>query len=150
MNCIRALGFLVISSAVISGCGDSSLAPRMDLARARGTWERANIDTYVYVVRRSCECLPAAIGPVEVEVVNGVVQSRTYADGTPVNAVHADGFPDVPGLFAMIGDALSQRPARVHIEYDGAYGFPKEVFIDFSAAVADEEMVYSTALTNRE
>lgn len=146
MNRIRTLGVIAVSSAVISSCGGDTLAPRMDLVRARTAWERANLDTYVFVVRRSCECLPAGIGPVEVEVVNDVVRSRTYMDGTPVSAETADVFPDVPGLFAMIEEALSQRPARVHIEYDAAYGFPKAVFVDFSTAIADEEMSYSTTL----
>ena len=147
MSSTRTLAVIIISSAAIVGCGGEMLAPRMDLARARTTWERASLDSYVYVVRRSCECLPLGMGPVEVEVISGVVTSRRYFDGTAVHPDNAAVFPDVPGMFALIEDALNRHPAHVRVEYDSRYGFPREVFVDFSTSIADEEMSYSTSLT---
>ena len=147
MSRVRTLAVIAIANIVIgaSGCGDA-VAPRVELERARVTWARANIDTYVFVVRRTCECLPAGSGPVEVDVRNGAVQSRTYLDGTQVRPEIAHVFPDVPGLFAMIEDAMNRRPDRMSVEYDAHSGFPKEVFVDFSASVGDDEMIYSTSL----
>jgi hypothetical protein len=100
----------------------------------------------VFTVHRACFCGAEGIGPVRVEVVDGIIQSRTYLDGSPVPSNLEAVFPDVPGLFAMIVETMTRRPAHLSVDYDPQYGFPTKVIVDLSSSVADDEVTYTTSL----
>src|SRR5687768_13279081 len=107
---------------VVIACADGT-APMTELVQAQKRWAEHGPAWYVLTVQRSCFCALESLGPVRVEVVNGVVQSRTYLDGTPVDSRFADSFPDVPGLFAMVLRTISRSPAHLAVEYDALFGF---------------------------
>lgn len=129
----------------VAACGDG-LAPLSELARAELRWGRTGTNSYTVDVTRSCYCLPESVGPVTVSVRNGTVESRTFSDGSAVPADLHDSFPDVPGLFALIADAL-RGGAHVSASYHPVHGAPTEVFIDYEAQMADDEVFYSAAVS---
>lgn len=137
---------LLFALLVSAACGDA-LAPAIRVQEQRAKWENADIATYILTVRRSCECLhPEMTGPVVVSVRDGVIESRVYEDGTPVPSQYASSFPDVPGLFAIIEDAIQRNAARLNATYHPAYGVPLSFFIDYNAGTVDDEVGYTVSL----
>lgn len=132
-------------------CGeDESQGERAALERARSRWEAGSVADYRLTLSHDCFCAPEARGPVVVRVERGAVTSRTYRDtGLPVGAEHERLFPDVDGLFAFIEEALDQEPSMFRARYDPATGHPLEVWVDYSAGIADEERGYTVQALER-
>ena len=64
-----------------------------------------------------------------------------YVDGgAQVSAQLADLFPDIPGLFAIIADAIARNPFDMAVTYDPTTGVPVDVWIDYVQNIADEEL----------
>ena len=127
---------------VVSACSSTS-GPAAEFAAARQRWNERGPTSYVVTVRRSCECLPEAAGPVAVTVRAGAVQSRVYtASGNAVSAQFQELFPTVDGLFALIESARRQKVHQLIVEYDDAMGYPVRVSIDFDRNHVDDEVSY--------
>ncbi|HEY7530014.1 MAG TPA: DUF6174 domain-containing protein [Gemmatimonadota bacterium] len=139
---ILALALSLTLVSCSDGAGPGSRRPTSgELAQQRELWGERGIEDYVLTVRRVCECLPEAIGPVEVRVRDGVAVSRTYrATGLPVDPPHADLFPTVEGLFDAVEDGIRRDAERLEVEY-APLGFPSRVLIDVRRLVGDDEMV---------
>ena len=130
------------AALVLSSCSDGT-GVTLELLRNKALWSDANLTSYTVMVTRRCFCLPESIGPVAVTVVNGQVHSRVYADGSgPVPAQYADLFPAVPGLFTFVESSMRLDPSQMRVEYHPELGYPTDVYVDFDARVADEEMGY--------
>lgn len=113
---------------------------RKQLRRNRRLWRRQRIFNYRYTLSRGCFCLPEARGPVVIEVRNGVTTSITDANtGEEVNAELFARYNTIPKLFHLIRDAIAQRAFRIDVEYDGIFGYPTDISIDYNAMIADEE-----------
>jgi hypothetical protein len=128
---------LTAGAVVLSGatCNSGSTAPPTDLAQARARWARVGPTAYQYTIFRACECTAEMSGPAVVTVRNGVVQSRVYAQsGAAVPAQLADAFPAVEGLFALVDDAIRNNTTPLVVQYDAAFGYPKEIAIGNRAA----------------
>ena len=135
------------ATLVLTGCGDG-LGPSVQLMENRVKWQQSGIETYELVVSRGCECLsPEMTGPVRVAVRNGVIESRTYMDGTPVPANHGETFPDVPGLFALIQDAIDRNSAELTVRYHPTHGVPTRIFVDYHPTYVDDEIVHTISFT---
>ena len=138
----RVFSFILIAA---TACGDG-IGPVNDLARAESRWREHGTDTYTLALTRSCFCAEGAVGLVTVSVRNGVVESRRYSDESPVPTDLQGAWPDVPGLFALIGDAL-RRDADISVTYHPVHGAPTEVAIDYEPRMVDDEMFYSAAVS---
>lgn len=131
-------------------CGDG-LAPEVQLQVHRERWQRAGIETYTLVVSRGCECLvPEMTGPVRVSVRSGAIESRTYQNGTAIPGQYASLFPDVPGLFEIIEQAIEQRVAELTVTYHPTYGVPLQFFIDTDPVGVDDEVAYTVVFDLQE
>jgi hypothetical protein len=131
---------------------------RSGLALARLRWSMAVPSDYAYVVRRSCECLPAATRPMRVVVrMSGqgpgrveAVESVQYADdGVAVPAPYAAYAPSVAGLFDLIGEAIARDAAVVRADYDGRTGLPTRIYVDWDPQMADDEVFYEASQLER-
>jgi hypothetical protein len=122
-------------------CGDS-VGPLSELARAEMRWRQSDVHTYSLALNRSCFCSEEGTGLVTISVRNGVAESRIYADGSPVPENLYGAFPDVSGLFALIGDAI-RGGGHVTVTYHPVLGAPTEVAIDFYPGAVDDEVYYS-------
>lgn len=137
---------LLIALLVLTACGgDGFLAGTrfaFDLRTARARWENSGIDSYEITVRRICFCL--LTDPVRIVVEDGVVVSRTVmTTGQPLTTGQAEYYPEVPGLFAIVEDAIREADT-VNSAFDPTYGFPTLISIDWAADYADDEVTYQT------
>ena len=129
------LGFLAIVA-----CDDDPVSP-FGLFAARARWERANIDSYEMTVRRQCGECPV-FNPVRLTISGGVIVSRVdVVTGDPVSPQLADLFPDVPGLFALVDQAVA-KAHDLRVTYHRTYGFPTVISIDWVLEHADDEIAY--------
>jgi len=147
--------------AACSACGGTPAGPathtpaaataaRGELDAARARWRARGPAAYSVVVSRACECLPEATRPALLVVrrtdggAGEVVESATYADnGAAVPAEYAAYFYAVEGMFKLVADALSAGADQVSVEYDAELGYPRRVYIDYDAVMADEEAIYA-------
>jgi hypothetical protein len=130
-------------------------SPRRELvARVRAAeqrWHELRPATYVMVQERLCYCLPEARGPVRMEVtrlqggdpapLEWISSLRYVANDSVVQAPYYHGFHTVWRLFQPLYVAVA-RADSVTVEFDAALGYPRSVFIDWSAGLADDEVHY--------
>ena len=125
--------------------GDGFLAtmrPITSLGAARARWDGAGVDSYEITVRRLCFCF--LTDPVRIVVENGVVVSRTVTTtGQPLATREAEYYPDVPGLFAIVQEAIREAD-DLDTAFDATYGFPTLISIDWAEDYVDDEVVYQT------
>jgi uncharacterized protein DUF6174 len=134
------VGGLAVTAVV--ACADQAPGTPIDhLADAMVAWEQRGPDSYTYAIERQCFCTTEARGPVRVTVVNGVVVGRVYVDsGLALTGEAQNWFPDVAGLFEVIGDAINQGAHQLTVTYDADTGVPLDLWIDYEENVADEEL----------
>lgn len=139
---------VVVAVSLLSACdaitGPSDLrSEQRDLDRAWRIWSSTYIDDYEYVVRHDCYCQLGGVN-VRVTVHNRYVVSREI-DGTStsVPGSSAYNYPTIDGLFSIIQDAIDTRARRVDGRYDNAYGFPTDVWIDYSYGGSNDTERYT-------
>jgi hypothetical protein len=130
---------------VLVAAGCSSLAGNDDsdgaelLAVSRNQWELAAIDDYEFVVENRCFCMLGG-RPVRVVVRDGSIVSLTVlSTGEPVEEQFAGAYRTIDGLFDVVRDARERDAYAMQVRYDDVYGYPDDVFIDYSDRMADEE-----------
>jgi len=114
--------------------------PQNALTQSRAMWTAAGIQHYRYTLQREAFAPPALTDPVVVEVLNGVVVSRTYAaTGQPAPGSYVTWWPSIDGLFDIVANAYANGDAHVVVQYHPTLGFP--VFGDFdpNLGLADDE-----------
>lgn len=128
----------------VNGCRSTVTGPKSELEEARARWSMIAPAAYTVVVSRSCECLPAAYGPVLVTVRNGVAQSRQYTQtGGAVTTTRDDWFPTIEKLFSIIDAAIRDGIQPLDVTYDPTYGYPTRVFIGETASDGGEAYLAS-------
>ncbi len=107
-------------------------------------WLEHKIESYSIIFKRSCFCIPKVTYPARVEVEqSGDVQitHATYTkSGEPVPPEYLDSFLSIEETFELIGEAIKEKADIIRVSYDSQYGFPTEVFIDYSEIIADDEL----------
>ena len=68
------------------------------------------------------------------------------ADGSPLPADRWGAFRTIPELLALARSIDPTHVASFHVEYDPRYGYPRSIYVDPSAQIADEEYGYETAI----
>ena len=134
----------VLGGLLLAACSDATgpSDPLTLLSQNMTLWNQRGLPSYQFTIQRVCECIPEQMGPVVVEVRNGVVQQRRYQTGTAVSPQFDDLFRPVPGLFELIHDAIHFPVAALAVRYDRFYGFPESIQIDWVAGEADDEVSY--------
>lgn len=128
-----------------AGCGLFGPGSQMgQLNEARDRWKSQGFTDYQITVDRSCFCVREATGEVYMVVRNAAVAYRTYVStGQPVAAQWAELFPDIPGLFRVIEDAIHDADDLV-VRYHPRLGYPESISIDFVVNAIDDEVAYTT------
>ena len=146
---VTRLAALAVAALAASGatCEDGGTGPDAELiaelSAARARWEAQGYTDYTLTLRHDCFCGETHRGPVVVSVRSDQIVTRVYqSTGEPVPTDPARFFPDVEGLFAFIAQSLTQHPAQIRAEFHPELGYPTEIFVDFSANIADEERGY--------
>ncbi len=132
-----------VAALLIGGCrsafGGEEDPGRQQFRAAKAQWEAAGVTSYSFIVANSCFC--AMVGKeVQVRVDDGVITSLTLVeDSTPVPAQYVSQYRTLDALFDLIEDALNRDAVYLEVQYDFAYGFPLQGYIDYSARTVDEE-----------
>jgi hypothetical protein len=132
---------------LLTACGDllgveGGDAPQDRLDAAEWKWDHAGIDDYVFTLRIGCFCG----GPdrVSITVQNDVVvEVRTIPEGVLVPAT--SGYPTIRELFAILRDAIDLPAADVDADYHDGLGYPREIWVDWHASTADDEVSYEVS-----
>lgn len=134
----------LLLAMLAAGCGLSTPPGEVDLWRANyNKWNSVGPASYDVVVQKTCQC-PANAMAVRVEVRNKVVTARIdVATGNPVPADLASHFPDVPGLFAIIKQAIDQDWFAHEAGYDGLDGHPIQANLDKDGGRIDDNLYFS-------
>ncbi len=123
--------------AVLAGCVEQA-ENRSSLDEARERWDSAGLDNYVYTFANQCEC----DGPYEftVTVINGEVDQVDYepSEYDSQEAIDAAG-KTIEDWFSEIEEALAANPDDTSIAYDGEFGYPTDISVDYDRGMADEE-----------
>jgi hypothetical protein len=135
-------GVAVALSVFLAGCGGGSHAAVQQTSReaALSYWQQAGLTSYRYTLRRVCFCLPE--GPMQITVQGGVVSSIVDTiSGLPVNPSWLGHLGTIDSLLALAAQA-ERTAAVMSAHYDPTWGYPTDLYIDWLAAVADDEISY--------
>ena len=135
---------LLLIAVLLAGCDSATSANELDqLAVARARWLAQGGDAYTYLLTRECLCVLSG-REVSVSVVNGQVVSATDPSSQlAVESALLSYLQTVPDLFDLIDDAILRDVAAFMVTYDATYGYPTRIEIDYSAAVADDEISFT-------
>lgn len=104
------------------------------LDAARSTWRAQKVADYRIRVALSCFCPEDIRRPV----------TLTIRGGKPLKAPeHLRDVASVTRLFRTVQAAIDDKVAMLDVRYDTRRGFPRQVSIDRSRMIADEESYYA-------
>lgn len=141
VTALAAFAVLAIAAAPASAAAPSvaSEAPdphiadgtaQRDLDAAREQWKAFGVRSYRMRVSLSCFCSRQVTAP----------RTLTVRDGRPVRPPrHLRRYATAARLFARVQEAIDGRAATLTVSY-GPHGLPREIYVDRSHAIADEEM----------
>jgi len=138
---LDVLAFVVLLA--LSGCNDvlAPGSPRSELDTNRQKWRGRGYTDYAFTLRVGCFCVET--GPLRVTVVNDSVVSvvRVSTGETIARA----GTPTVNKLFDLIENAIARPADDLRVTYDAELGFPREIYVDGSFRIADDETTYTVS-----
>ncbi|MEW5928026.1 MAG: DUF6174 domain-containing protein [Gemmatimonadota bacterium] len=146
----RILLALAPLALALQGCSLDPSGPadaRGNLRAARAAWERQGIDSYRYVIHKSCgECLPESVAPALVEVRDGSTVSVVAATSArQIRPEFYQQYDTVEELFDLIAAAIEQDPYRFGARYDSRRGYPLEFSVDYDRDAVDDEAGFAVA-----
>ena len=131
----------------------SSGGPKFDDAQAeldtnRTLWGQTRANDYTYEYHVDCECSDNFGQTVKVTVSNGNVVSVVYAElgeygklGDPPVVAGSPRYHTISGLFDLIEAAIRQEPDQLIVRYDGEFGYPTNIEIDYLIEATDDEYI---------
>lgn len=134
-------------AALSAACGVNQTSPEsvgdIKWTENHDKWLAQGLTSYDMEMRAECYC-GAPYSTVLVVVRNGEVQSRTVlATGDPVEATYVRWFPDVPGLYGVVRDALDRKATYVGVRYDKVYFYPSFVQVDYGGGNFGDKFSYA-------
>lgn len=116
---------------------------RTELGDAEAIWYASGVTEYELAVERYCFC--PEVGEAVVTVRGGFDNVVRPTSGDP-DVLDRDAYPDVPGLFAIVRDALARDAHFLRVAYHPTLGYPTEVTVDYRDEIADDEVGYRASL----
>lgn len=142
MTRVHGILATLLLSLFVGACSDE-VAGYDALLRNRALWESKNIESYEYNFQWVCFCLVERTMPVRITVErNRITRVMAMEENRDLDRKQFSEYRTIDGLFDLITDAY-QRAEDVRVEYDGAYGYPTSVYIDYQRILADEELGFS-------
>ncbi len=135
----RIAGVLLLVS-LVGGCQLFTGPDEPDrLEEARELWARVGPSDYSYDFTPQCFC-PLGGQRIRVTVDDGVVSAaRLASNDSPLTPSELSSVLTIPELFDLIEDAIDRKADRIEASYDGTYGYPVHVGIDYVRTAIDDE-----------
>jgi len=138
----RLLAASLLLAAGCTGGEDFDIA-NTAYQKAVQRWTQNGPDSYSFVFTQSCACAGPKTG-VRIVVRNNVVESRTVVDtGLPLEPQFNTRFPAMPGIFAIVADALSRGIFYIQADYEAEYGYPYNIVIDEDGVNLADNQTYT-------
>lgn len=150
---------LVWLAMILAACSSPTEAERLlaRAERAEALWLETRPVEYEARQSRICECLPAATGPVRLQVTRSAgseaptdtetLMGGTYTQsGEPVPAQFLQHFLTAQELFDLVREGVEERAFSVEATFDQELGYPRSVSVDWDEQIADEESIYQMEL----
>lgn len=120
-----------------------SLTETADFDHGRNKWmSRGPAMHYKFTFEREFMGPEDLKGPFEVTVVDGVVTQVEYAreewQEIVVSEIDLSQIPTIEGLFDFISDSMEKPDDLVHVMYDAATGYPKQIHVEYDGEDEDE------------
>jgi hypothetical protein len=110
------------------------------IAEPAARWRAYGLKNYTIEQKRLCFCaFPHGFVKLVVKD-NKIVAGLDLANGQPVPAEILQYYQTVDSLFVWIEEMKALNPARLEIEYDSRFGFPKKISFDYRSQIADDEL----------
>jgi len=139
---------LALIMLTINGCGGSNdsddsgnAAMLKSLNDNLAKWNNAGLNNYLINSKRICFC--ASVEEVIVNVEEGMVKDARYlSSGEYLTIEELQHVYSVNEYFEIIREAINQQANVLRVDYDNDLGFPGNIYIDYDAAIADDEITY--------
>jgi len=116
--------------------------PKTQLEINYEKWRKSNISNYQFTLQRSCECMSNVTRPVTLRVVNNRIVSAKFSNtDTNLSSDLQRNVYTIDELFKIVRAAQKEGAHFIKVQYDSNYGYPKSIFIDHSAEIADDETI---------
>jgi hypothetical protein len=111
-----------------------------ELEIMQSVWEAQGLESYRFQFHWQCFCLPDYLETVWVTVEDGEIASVEAVDPNfEGNLPDRSEFRTIDGLFELIREAIEGQAYQIRVTYDDTIGYPASAYIDYDAAIADEE-----------
>lgn len=130
--------YLIISILILLSCC-TRLNDKDDVGVNKAKWDRKNISDYEFTLTINCFCTVERVGPHLIKVVNDEIVS---VNNQPYDPGKTGELYTIDQLFTLVRTDLERNPDTKTIEYNPSYGYPQNVYFDFSKQMADEEIGY--------
>ena len=113
-------------------------------------WVKSNamVRGYEFSQRRMCFCPQATIRPVRLDVSAWSQGMKGVYEDRPNGAVPPEALAEyktVGDLFLLLTQAYALNADRVEASYDPVFGYPNRIYIDQSADMADDDVMYEAS-----
>ena len=138
----RGLLFTIyhIAFTILLLVGCKTVEPLDDATTNLNLWNEKKVVNYSFSFKRVCFCPLEYVGPHQVVVQNGKIVT---VNGAPYNAAERYGtIPTIPELLQIIKANVDKNPYQKTLNFNSTYGYPTNVFFDFSQQMADDEIGY--------
>ena len=127
--------FWAAALVILAGCERNSSAP-LQTFNEGFDWVLPpyEIEQMVY-----CFCAPPANQWHKLTVRENAIVA---VDGAAPTELEMQMFKTIEQLHEFIADVESREVAFYRVEYDSTYGYPTDLYVDFNAGIADEEIGY--------
>ena len=124
------------------GCADlTGPAPQVDLDAAHARWQATHMSDYQFDFQRSCFCGPDITRQVTITVWGRAPLSIVYSDsGTAADSTLFRQYLTMERYFTFLQNEVAGHPATFTAVFDSSTGYPRQVFIDDVATIADDEV----------
>jgi len=142
-----AVNFLILMLPVIAcSCSKGTTDPDYSgIADPQARWQAYKFESYTIEQIRSCFCAKAGTVFQVVVKNNVIVNVIDPATKTPLPEGERQWFKTVDQLFGIVHSVDTATVAAFQVEYDHKYGYPKNLYVDPSSQMADEEYGYGNA-----
>lgn len=141
-------GMLFLVVLAVAACRDINVE---DLDVAKEKWQNLMAEKYAFELRIDCECLGSEVTPARVIVENNKITGvNDVMTGDPmVNPFDSTLVIDnLTGLFKTVDDFFEEIDRaradadELNTDFDGTYGFPTLIYIDWMSKAVDDEVSY--------
>lgn len=130
--------FILCGLTFLAACAHDTLQDFSSIVDARARWQAYDMKNYSIEQQRVCFC-PPPHGFVRLTIQdNKITAGIDLATGQPVPLDRLQSYQTVEELFTWIKTTQAMNPARLEVEYDTHFGYPKKIEFDYGENIADD------------